>query len=111
MNEELKAPEVKTEIDPTMGQPVEPMQHLQDSPPPSVQLGQIVALQYGKTENGIGLSMAIKILQGNIGLFLTVEQAHALIDQYNIIDINRLQQQTCAVEILENGGVRFVRMV
>jgi hypothetical protein len=115
MNDELKLPEIAPPQQDTMGMPAAPEVTPESVPEksPNLQLGQIMALQYGKTDNGIGMTFVVKILQGTTTMFMPTDQVSQLIDAYNIVDLNGLmqQKQTCAVEVTDSGQVNFVKLV
>jgi hypothetical protein len=119
MNDELSLPEITSPPQETIGMPAAPETAPVAAPEsapknaPNLQLGQIMGLQYGKTDNGIGMTFAVKILQGTIAMFMPAEQVSQLIDAYNITDLNGLmqQKQACAVEVTDEGQVNFVKLV
>lgn len=113
MNDELKMPEDTVVTPPEMGIPAVSESIPEPQVAPNLQLGQIVGLQYGQTDNGIGMSFVIKLLQGSVGMFMTTEQVNQLIETYNIVDLNVLmqQKQACAVEVTPEGQVKFVKLV
>jgi len=74
-----------------------------EKPETKREMGQIIALQYGYTEqNGIGLTFIVKLLERQIGLFLPADQVTDLILRNKITDISTLVRQTCVMEVQGN---------